>query len=639
MRVRGLLVTVVVVVACNHAASRLSSTEQLAVAILIGNPDFGAVTINTSSDPRAFQIGPEGDALQENRVFGITTCPNFPLVSIGETAASGTGSATGLDITIFRRCAAFGGGTYGGEIYGDTVTCSLFEVSTLDFAVKFSPTQTGDQSCAITIHADTGDRTYQVTGNGKLPDHAVVFEPRLTAMPFPEVRAGDTSDPFEVKVINAGGMALSVQATKVGDSEFELAAGTPGSQSLAPGATETFQVVCKPVALGPLAGDFLITTNSDNADDTSLPIPMSCEGIPSDSIKFTPSPPLPMVTRVGDSVEQEFTLRNDAGSVPANVVSVGLRTSHPELDLTQPAVTSIPVLAQTTFKVIYSPTVPFEGTLDFVEVNIQNEVLRTTPIQVSATLATPRAEPASIDFGPICVAQSKPGPLAIYAEDDGSFVVTGFTLSGPQGVPFTVASPLGSVTPMPIRNDVPFMITAAPTTPGDYDQTLVVTTDAPTEPSTVEIPLKAIGLDPGITASPTLLPFSSTVVTGYTNPKTGFFTNCTDAPLPIADVRLEGDAADFTITDIRPSKPPFDLLPAGRLEIDVQLYPQSAGGKTAQLVIDFGPDDQRTIDLTGEAFLGTPDRDSYYRCSTGSATPAWPVLAVVWLVVRRRRRR
>jgi hypothetical protein len=341
VRLQRSIVVLVVIVACTHVATRLSSTQQHAV-VVIGNPDFGTIQINTSSAARAFQIGPEGEAFQENTVVGITTCSNFPLVSIGDVATSGSGNGSGLNEPIYRRCAAFGGGGYGGDIYGDTVTCSLFDVRTLDFAVKFSPIVTGPQSCTITIHADTGNQTILVSGVGKLPDHAVRFEPRLAAMPFPKVRVNDESNPFQVKVVNAGGLGLSVTATKTGDAAFELKSGTLGSRTIPFGGSDTFQLTCKPTALGPVTGDLLITTNADEALDTSLPIALSCEGIPSDSINFTPNPPLPMVARVGETVEQVFTLENDAGNVAATITSVSLVGSHPGLVLT-PATGSVAV--------------------------------------------------------------------------------------------------------------------------------------------------------------------------------------------------------------------------------------------------------------------------------------------------------
>jgi hypothetical protein len=182
---------------------------------------------------------------------------------------------------------------------------------------------------------------------------------------------------------------------------------------------------------------------------------------------------------------------------------------------------------------------------------------------------------------------------------------------------------------------------------GVVEQTLLIGTDAPGFEQ-FPVKLSVEGLLPGASASPSELTFQRTVVTGYTNSKTGLFRNCTGHDIQILGVTLDGSSApDFLITRVQPGElqpqlPPFTLPVDGKLEIDVEMLPQTEGVKAARIVIDYeepgaGMADSKSIALSGEAFV-RDHRDSYYRCGVGSAAQAWPLIAVIWLVVRRRKR-
>ena len=184
---------------------------------------------------------------------------------------------------------------------------------------------------------------------------------------------------------------------------------------------------------------------------------------------------------------------------------------------------------------------------------------------------------------------------------------------------------------------------------GKFEGAITVSTDSPSEPSFV-VPTIIEVLQGGTTVSPPLLNFRDVIVTGFSETKIATFTNCTAGDIEITGILLDGEAApDFDIIQIMPNGveqlPPFTLARNGEIVIAVQMLPRSDGTKEAQISIDFQEPGQattssETVALLGEGFFRAPDRDSYYRCSSGSPVHALPLVFVgAWLVVRRRRRR
>jgi MYXO-CTERM domain-containing protein len=343
-------------------------------------------------------------------------------------------------------------------------------------------------------------------------------------------------------------------------------------------------------------------------------------------------------TRVGAPIDIPFVLTN-LGTADATINDVMFAAgADPDLEIvTKPAAGAIVAVNGTASVVVrYHATTAHRGALGSLVVKVQNEADREVALSGDALTTTVKSEPPELDFGPICIGRNATKTVDLYAEADGAFVVSAFAQ---QDAPFTTQSALAlPQTAQPLRrSDVRFIVTATPTDLGVVEHALVVTTDAPLQPA-YPVTLRVQGLGAGVTATPSALEFPTTIVTGYTAAQTVYFTNCTTQPVAVVDASLVGaDLADFAITKIRPSPTPT-LEPSQTMELDLQMTPRTSGNKLAELVIDYDGGTQ-TIELTGSAFAHPKPRDTYYACRTDPSGSPWPVLAVVWLVVRRRRAR
>jgi hypothetical protein len=116
-------------------------------------------------------------------------------------------------------------------------------------------------------------------------------------------------------------------------------------------------------------------------------------------------------------------------------------------------------------------------------------------------------------------------------------------------------------------------------------------------------------------------------------------TNCSAGPLTIQSASIDG-TPEFQIVNDPPIMNQV-VAPMTSFEIDLLMVPTSVGAKTAHLVLatDSG---QQLVELDGAGTGGTgtggKDRESYYACGTGRPVALLVPLAVVLVLLRRRRR-
>ncbi|MBA2544611.1 MAG: choice-of-anchor D domain-containing protein, partial [Deltaproteobacteria bacterium] len=256
-----------------------------------------------------------------------------------------------------------------------------------------------------------------------------------------------------------------------------------------------------------------------------------------------------------------------------------------------------------------------------------------------------------LDFGRLCIGEAKTRSFKMQPGGNNTNVFADYSVNGVAATaPFTATVAGDPVVQVSSPTEVTIDVLARPMiSDGKFEGTITVATNSPSEPSYV-VPTIVEVLQGGTTVSPPLLNFREVVVTGFSETKTTTFTNCTADAIDITGILLDGESApDFDIIQIMPNGveqlPPFTLPRNGEVVIAVQMLPQSDGTKEAQISIDFQESGKpetssETIALLGEGFFSSPDRDSYYRCSTGAPVHALPLVFVgAWLVVRRRRRR
>jgi len=647
VRLRHFILGVGAIVACARIAAHLSSESQNAV-VVTGDGNFGSVVINTDSASHKLVVAP-APGLQEDEIVSITTnCPDFHINAMGLPQTPNDKGPV-----VFRHCSLFD--------YG-TSSCVGTVDQTYGFDVVLHPTRLGQYTnCLVTVNLRAGtSRSVIVTGNGIAPPHVAQISP-LGPLDFRGVNInppGNASQPISVRVKNVGSSTLMVTGTLTGTG-FTVTG--PNPNTINPGAEDVFDLRCKPGSLGTFSGQLEIQT--DDPVNGDVKIPLACQGVdspidftvvaldddPSDNAAVTLVDATPTTIRV--------TLTNvSAGAVTLGTIVLG-SNAHPDLSFaaTPPSGALLAISGQVTFDVLWDPKAAFSGDLGDLVVPINGVTdPRLVPVGTSATALVARVssdqqpeDAPVLDFGPQCIGLTTTRSLQMRSGSDPLDTEYSVTKVNVPAAPFSAelisGSPLVTET-----SDVQIDVGVHPDSLGPQQQTLDIETDSPTTPHYL-VTLAVDALAPGATVSPSELLFEKTVVEGFTNSQTGVFRNCTTNPMVVRDITLDGASApDFLITGVSTEtatfEPPFSLtLAQGEsLGIEVQMLPQTDGVKAARLLIGYqekGADpDTQSIALTGEAFV-RDHRDSYYRCSTGTPTRAWPLVVALWLVGRRRRRR
>ncbi|MBA3539154.1 MAG: choice-of-anchor D domain-containing protein [Deltaproteobacteria bacterium] len=610
----GLLVT-----GCQGDPLDLSSTEQLSVTLYPASPhDFGQITVGQTSTVFAQQIRPFG--LTSNLVNSITEdCGDF------------TVDAPNLPTYVYRTCEPIAPCASSEEqCPAQFVACGPdSEYVIYPFGVTFHPSVAGPQSCAITITLDNGasSELLTVSGDGLAPPIDIHVTPGTVV--FGDVRINTDSSPATVYVQSLGGSNLTVQSVTI-STGFTLNGVT--SFALAPNTSSPIDVACFPTVIGPMSGTLTIV--SDDPDESTVEVPLQCNGIDS-SLAINPSPAVIPATRVGEPIPQAISLVN-SGTADTEILSMSIEGAGITL-VTAP---TGPLLVGATLEVVVAFDAATPGDAS-ATLHIETpEGTRSSQISARALVAAMSLSPdGELDFGPICTGQMATRDITILGVGDGGFVVN--PVSDP-GVPFTVVAP-GQL-PAPVlasgANQVVLQVTAAPTADGPVTSALTVTTDIPNSaPRSLEI--SVIGLPPGVSATPPELDLGAHELDQTTIGLPVKLTNCGTDAVVFANPRIEGlDASDFAIV----SQPTSTTLPpAASAEWLVVFSARSEGAKTAQFVVDH-PGASAMVNLIGEGLPeivpGTAsDPRSYYSCSTGTATAAWPLVLAFGFAARRKRAR
>lgn len=606
---------------CAPPGPRLDSTALEIVNISPGNAgNFGDVPVSGTSSPMAIRVYPSGVGQSYDIITKITeACPNFSI------------SAPGLPAEVSKVCV-------GEELPRIEPTaapiCGGYEIIDYTFTATFSPTVAGTQSCAINVELDSGPKTVTVTGNGLPPPREI--ELSRTSLAFGDVRVNTPSTPQMLVVSNSGSGTLTVSSatlTGAGAARFSLT-GNAGAQPIPGGQSYTYQLTCTPDAVGAIAATLVIA--SDDLDEPSLSVPLTCAGVNS-ALLISPSPIALPTTRVDDPEELTVTLSNTGGAPMLNL-SVSLTGAELEMVGTPPSGTiaaggsaqvRLRYLAKTQGQVAGELTVRFDGT-----------EVRKAEISAQAKLAELSMTPDGVvDLGAICVGRSADRTITARAAGGGDFILSQARV---QGAGFALAS---RPPPYNLRGgggSTDLLARATPASAGAMSGSLEITTDIPG--STVKVlGLAATGIASGVGSVPAEYDFGSMMINEPTDLQRFSLANCSDGPITLSGATIEGqDAADFRVVE----QPEAGAIDVGETSlVRVEMRPRTEGAKAATLVVTHSAG-QTQIPLSGDGYFPPqplPDKGTYYSCSasTGGATGQAGGLLLVALgaALGRRRRR
>jgi MYXO-CTERM domain-containing protein len=234
----------------------------------------------------------------------------------GSTALSFYFTRVGTDLAMFSASTGTGCGASAAN------PCSLAPTASVGIDVVFTPTSTGTKSATLAItnnDPDLNDSPKNVTlaGSGVAPLIAV----SPTSIPFTNVEVGKTGSGTLVTVTNNGSANLTIDSATLfaGATDYVITAGLTGSQMVAPMASVTWTLACKPSSQGLKNGTFRIVSNSGfGAAKVNSDVTMTCTG-DRGVLTITPTFYNFMGVREGDSVPQNFTLQNTGNVTVSNI--------------------------------------------------------------------------------------------------------------------------------------------------------------------------------------------------------------------------------------------------------------------------------------------------------------------------------
>jgi hypothetical protein len=603
-------VAVAVVVASACTALQYSTTSQQSVVIANNPYHFSGAGSQT------FVVSPAGsgdhDILQQ--IYLDNCASQWSLYTTIDPQQPVAGA----------HVCGFGGSAQATQ--SDLITCPR----NYQFLVGFAATQPGLSSCNVRIlsmdYNGSGSSFYTLTlsGSGSGIDGITVSPSDIN---FGDVQINTISSPSTITVKNNGSAFITVAGSGPG-AGFVINP-NPGSFSISPGSSAFFAVSCNPTAIGPIS-DQIDFSSGSSSGSTKL----SCNGIDStvtiqptqinfDNTLVGRAPPQESVQIGGNGTAMIESVTLDADAIAAGVTIV----TNPQ-GMTIGAGKNI-VLAYD------AAAMHAAGPLGSLAVKVSSDAApRNVSISGQALLGGIGTNPASIEFGAVCVNDSLTKDVEVYASEAGDVTVmsltkpaTPFDAMAVDALPRTLA---GNHT----GASATMRVTLAPKAPGDFIDAFALSSDVPNKP-TVEVQLHGVGVADGIAATPDVVHFGTASLGTTTSIQQIQLTNCGASDLMFNRATITGtDAADFTLIG---ANPPRNLLPTESEVFMVVMQPETSGFKSASLVIEHSAGTTTAaLDGSGEGgSLG--ERETYYACSTGRGGALWPV-AFALLLLRRRRR-
>ncbi len=582
--------------------------------------DFGAVTVGGSSGARNFLITAAID--EDDFLTSITSsCAAFTVDT----------SSLAFPYNVYRYCEM------------DPRRRAPCDSQPATFSVTFTPSFAGPQSCAIQANFEfRAPLVSTVSGTGIAPPLAQqVIAPTDGTLAFGEVVVGTSSSDRSAILRNVGAEPIDVSdATLTGPDAAAFSVGPAGDNPLPAGSDYVWSLRCTPPAAGALAATLTLTTT---APTSPVVIALTCTGIQSD-LTVTPSPLAFPEVFVGESATETLRLTN-SGTAPLvfgtpTITGVGFT-------LGALSDSSIPAGESATIDVTFAPTaaeadqdIAGQVTLPFAD------GVRTIDLVGPARTADLALTPSTaVDFGTICVGQSRSQEFLAVNPGSGTTTLTDLAITG-AGFEVAVVEPATLPAPLPPGGLAPvtFAVTAAPPV-GPSTGTLTVTAGlAGLPPVTVE--LSATGVASGVAASPTAVDFGGVVVDEASIARIVRVDNCDAAEVAIDRLTVTGaDAAQFVATPDVGASLPVAIAPGGAATFIVVMRPTTSGDKTATLELGQGAA-ATFVPLSGvgvgeDELPGDDPRGSYYACTTsrGGLGGALALGLGLALVLRRRRRR
>jgi hypothetical protein len=541
----------------------------------------------------------------------------------------GTGAATDWSYAARAPCTS-----------GIPPTCTLADAQTVDLELVFDPSAIGVRDATLLInYHDTADRSTSIPLHGIGRGATLELIGGQTTFDFGVLPLNVTAT-LTFQVANHGTRALTDGALAV------MPAGPPFTVAPSPtfavttAAPTTLTITCTPTVAGMFAADLQLTAT--DVQGPPLDLALRCAGDPAMALTATPPAVLLGEVRIATQVVQHLAVASTGG--PVSIVSAGLETANPSMD-----VSGAPATTPATIDLTVAADV--DGSLaDRIVIKPGSGPSLVVPVAGAAVTAT-YSVPAVVSLGTFCVLQpTTPRILPLTSTGTASIALSTPAMQRSDS-PFDLelVAPLTYPTTLaPLQRALVAVTPKRQAVAGLATDDLVWTTDVAGAAIT-RTTLTATFVDNGGAIAPPALAFGTAPVHLETrNAQQVTLQNCDVSSLQLDPPQI---SAPFSIDS---PNFPATLLPGETATFSVGFHPTKLGIATKTLVITSPQrsNEQLTVTLIGEgiatggAGAGSPpaqsvDHTSFYACSgcasnDGSGALALTLAALCVLVPRRR---
>jgi len=277
------------------------------------------------------------------------------------------------------------------------------------------------------------------------------------------------------------------------------------------------------------------------------------------------------------------------------------------------------------------------------DVSLRIKVDADLAFPITGKVVTPKAyvTPAALDLGTACIGTSVTGNVMLVNDGTATLHVQPPTMDNsftPLFVSPTMYPADGSGATLSPSSSAIAGVTPSSSSVGPITGMLTWSVDAPGAPFRVPVTLDYI--EEGAALSPRQLGFGSIEVDTTSLQQKITLQNCNATPIIVRVEGLQNVQGGVDAWDVQPRLVEKPLGRHDTLEIFARFVPKQAGKHVARvkLVVDGEP---RYVELTGDASGIIRERASLYGCDCSSGGSPWsasPFGAVLWMLLRRRRR-
>ena len=441
------------------------------------------------------------------------------------------------------------------------------------FQVWFDATAAGNAAGTLTLHTDTGVASEQVALAG-----TATTAPQQIGLTPANLNLGSVTVGTTVKgtvtVSNVGGSNLTISSISASGNPFTVSGLTTPS-SIAPGASNSFNVTYAPTA--PVTSSGSVTITSDDPQTPTSVLSVSGTGTTTTVAPTITNQPVSQTVTAGQTATFAVVA---AGTAPLsyqwqkNGVNIAGANSS---SYTTPATSTSD--SGSTFSVVVTNTA---GTVTSAAATLTVNPAPAPAIQLN---------PTSINFGNAVVGINLSQVLIIRNTGTATLTISQVTATGPGFSSGGFSLPLN----VSVGQQTTITVAFLPAVVGSASGNVSIVSNASTSPTSVSLSGTGIAATFILSISPTSLSFGNVTTGTSSAAQSVIITNTGNSNVVISQITLSG--AGYTMTG---GSAPVTLAPLQTVTLSVQFGPAVAGTVSGNIaIVSNATGSPATVPLTG----------------------------------------